>query len=252
MSGVEGARCDEQLRFARDIASAGPASSNVYSFSCRENRAFGFGPIEAEFLYKYIAARRPRSIIQIGAGVSTSVILQGARAAAYTPTVCCIDPYPTEFLKQLSAIKTIELLALPAEEINSTIVSRLSKGDLFFVDSTHTLGPAGEVTRLILEWLPQLSPGVHVHFHDIYFPYDYNPNILQSALFFPHETALLHAFLCLNHSFRILCSLSMLHHYRQSELMELFSRFSPMQMDDGVMIKDGHFPSSIYIERMDA
>ena len=44
----------------------------------------------------------------------------------------------------------------------------------------------------------------------------------------------------------------MLHHYRQSELMELFSRFSPMQMDDGVMIKDGHFPSSIYIERMDA
>jgi hypothetical protein len=249
---IAGSDCDEQVRFALNTIRADLDCSEVYSLACQENGAPGFGMIEAEFLYNYIAAHRPRSIIQIGAGVSTSIILQAAHAAAYAPTVSCIDPYPTPLLRRLEASNKIELLALPVEEVTSTIVSRLGKGDLFFVDSTHTLGPAGEVSRLILEWLPQLSPGVRVHFHDISFPYDYNPDVLQTALFFPHETALLYAFLCLNRSFRILCSLSILHHYCQASLMEMFPRYRPMQMKDGVMIKDGHFPSSIYIERTDA
>jgi len=65
----------------------------------------------------------------------------------------------------------------------------LAAGDLFFVDSTHTLGPAGEATRIILEFLPRLRKDVLIHFHDIVFPYDYTPDILDGAMFFPHESA---------------------------------------------------------------
>jgi hypothetical protein len=110
------------------------------------------------------------------------------------------------------------------------------------------LGPAGEVTRLVLEWLPRVAPGVHVHFHDITFPYDYQPNILN-ALFFPHESALLHAFLCGNESFRIQCSLSMLHHARRAELMEIFPRYKPCTNEEGLAVDKGDYPSSIFIER---
>ena len=46
--------------------------------------------------------------------------------------------------------------------------------------------------------LPRLAAGVRVHFHDIWFPYDYSGGILDSELFFWHETALLHAYLAGN------------------------------------------------------
>src|SRR5262249_14897559 len=92
---IAGADCDGQLRFAHSTARADLDCSDVYSLACHENGAPGFGMIEAEFLYNYIIAHRPCSIIQIGAGVSTSIILQAARTAAYAPTLSCIDPYPT-------------------------------------------------------------------------------------------------------------------------------------------------------------
>ena len=74
----------------------------------------------------------------------------------------------------------------------------VSNDDLFFVDSTHTLGPAGEGSRIILDVLPNLPPGAYVYFHDIWFPYDYDPSILDGALCFWPETVLLYAFLCMN------------------------------------------------------
>jgi len=249
MTGIEGADCEDQLRFAKATVTIDMADSAVYSLACEENGAQGFGIIEAEFLFNYIMVHRPKSVIQVGAGVSTSIILQAAQAASYAPHVICVDPYPTPLLKKLQALNKIELLTLPVQEVSPTLVSRLGTGDLFFVDSTHTLGPSGEVSRLVLEWLPQLSPGVRAHFHDVSFPYDYNPDILQKALFFPHETTLLYAFLCLNRSFRILCSLSMLHHHHRSDLGKIFPHYNPMPMEDGVMTEEGHFPSSIYIER---
>ncbi|MEX2166033.1 MAG: class I SAM-dependent methyltransferase [Methyloceanibacter sp.] len=251
MACVQGSDCDGQLEFARKILSEpDPGLADAFARACRENGSGGFGPMEAEFLYGYIATCRPSGIVQIGAGVSTSVILQAAERTDYRPSLCCIDPYPTAFLERLAQEGKIELIARPAEEVGADIVSRLGSGDLLFVDSTHSLGPAGEVTRIVVEWLPKLSPGVHVHFHDITFPYDYDPNILEESLFFPHETALLLAFLCMNPKFRILCSLAMLHHERQMELMKILPRYRPMKNDDGIVEKPGHYPSSIFLERI--
>lgn len=252
MSWVEGASCDDQLSFVKDTVTRAATRANhngIYDIACRENGAPGYGPIEAQFLYSYVAAHQPRVIIQIGAGVSTSVIMQAAGDSDYRPTLICIDPYPTHLLRRLAAAKDIELLEIPVQELEPDTLSMLTHNDLLFIDSTHVLGPAGEVTRLVVEWLPRLKPGVRVHFHDITFPYDYEPNVLNAALFFQHESALLHSFLCMNPFFRILCSLSMLHHGRQPQLAEVFPDYTPSQMEDGLSIRAGHFPSSIYIER---
>lgn len=59
------------------------------------------------------------------------------------------------------------------EEADFGIAGQLAAGDLFFLDSTHTLGPAGQVSRIILELLPLLPAGAWVHFYDILFLYDY-------------------------------------------------------------------------------
>jgi hypothetical protein len=89
--------------------------------------------------------------------------------------------------------------------------------------------------------------GVVIHFHDIFLPYDFDPRIMD-RIFFWHETSILHAFLCGNERFRVLASLSLLHHERQAELQQLFIRYEPMRIERGVKVRNGHYPNSIYLQ----
>jgi hypothetical protein len=104
--------------------------------------------------------------------------LQNSREG-YQPEIMCVEPYPNDFLKEQSKQGIIELIDSPVEELTVDLVSTLQEGDLFFVDSTHTLGPAGESSRIILELLPRLNKGVYIHFHDIWFPFDYKDSTLK-------------------------------------------------------------------------
>lgn len=250
MMGVSGADADHQLAFVRRVMlQADERSRLAYERACIENGAAGYGIAEAQFLFQYITHCKPQCVVQVGAGVSTSIIIQAAESIGQLLQIVCVDPFPTDLLRRLAKAGRIDLVDKPAEEVNPDLVRELRSGDLLFIDSTHTLGPSGEVTRLVLEWLPRLKPGVHAHFHDIMFPYDYMPTLLDGALFFPHETALLHGFLCMNPSFEILCSLSMLHHARRRELAEALPQYGAPETDDGLTVGPGNIPSSIFLKR---
>lgn len=208
----------------------------------------GFGAIEADFLYCFIRKYQPRSIVQVGCGVSTAVCLMASRHQGYKPHIVCIEPYPTMFLKKAADSGDIQLIQKKLQDVYGRCAGWVSKDDLFFIDSSHTLGPAGEVSRIILDILPNLCSGAFVHFHDIWLPYDYDPGILDGTLFFWHETALLCAFLCMNQRFRIEASLSMLHHQAREELQKCLPTYCPAQFVDGINCgKGGHYPSSIYL-----
>jgi hypothetical protein len=203
--------------------------------------------MEAAFLHAFVSTHRPRRIVQVGCGVSTAVCLEAARESGYVPTLTAIDPFPTTYLEGLGRSGMIQLRAQPVEELAPSLVSELGAGDLFFIDSTHTLGPAGEVSRLVLEWLPRVPAGAYVHFHDIYLPYDYPTDTLTTAMFFPHETALVHAALMGNARLRIAASLSMLHHGRPQILSQVLPGYAPRPFTDGLSAGDGDFPSSLYL-----
>jgi hypothetical protein len=205
----------------------------------------GYGPIEADALYAFILKFKPSTVFQIGCGVSTAVILIAAEHAAYQPKVICVEPYPSQYLRKLSSTGAIELWEQDASTLATTTVESLGENVFFFVDSSHTLGPAGEVSRIILEMIPRLARGSYVHFHDVYFPHDYSPDILGGALFFSHETALLYALL-LSNRYRLLVSMSMLHKKSPNKLSALFPRYRPAVLADGVLLAPGHFPSSLY------
>jgi len=210
----------------------------------------GYGEVEADFLYCFIRARRPKQIVQIGCGVSTAICLLAAQDEGYSPRIVCIEPYPTAFLQRESKTGRIDLLPQKVQDAGAECVQELAAGDLFFVDSSHTLAPAGELNLIILEMLPRLAPGVYAHFHDIYFPYDYSPDLLSTALFFSHESALLYAFLLMNRSFEIAGSLSMLHHQRPADLRRIFPDIHPAVFEDGLTMQSGQFPSSIFLRRL--
>jgi hypothetical protein len=252
MAGVAGADLDEQEAFVRSVVT--PALTDrlrpgdVHPAACARNGEAGYGPIEADFLFAFVATARPARIVQIGCGVSTAVCLHAATEAGYRPEIVCVEPYPTAFLRAAAAAGDVTLVPRPVEDVGAAVVDALAAGDLLFVDSSHTLGPAGEVSRIVLEFLPRLRAGVRVHFHDILFPYDYPRAVLTDALFFWHESALLHAFLVHNRRFRLLASLAMLHYGRPGALGELLTNYRPQANDDGLAASPGHFPSAAYLQ----
>jgi predicted O-methyltransferase YrrM len=259
MHAVRGADTAAQLRFIDEITApvrerlrASPPGNpaNIHEEASRQNGEGGYGPTEAEVLYSFAASKKPAHIVQVGCGVSTAILLQAAKdTPGYSPKITCIEPYPTPVLTQASKDGKIAFRIEKAQSTPMDVFTALGPGDFLFVDSTHTLRPGSEVPRLILEVLPRLRPGVMVHFHDIYFPFDYPPQILDDALFFWHETLLLYGLLAMNPGYEILASLSMLHNKERDGLKRCLPNYQPAPMSDGVAQGQGHFPTSIFIRR---
>src|SRR5258705_2449838 len=102
MVGVNGIDPDEQLAFVRSCCTSQLldrlTTLDVNAYARSQYGDEGYGPIEAEFLYCFIASKRPRRIIQVGAGYSTAVILLAAQDWTQPLELTCIDPYPSKFL----------------------------------------------------------------------------------------------------------------------------------------------------------
>ncbi len=204
---VAGAAIEQQIECFQQICPKGlfdkDRAFEIHASACKLNGESGFGPVEANVLHAFIQKVRPKKIVQIGCGVSTAVILDAARRAEYKPKLFCIEPYPSVYLRGLNSSGAIELVPVRVQDEIPKVTESLRDSDFFFVDSTHTLGPAGEVTRIIIELLPCIPKGSWAHFHDITFPYDYGRRVLTSELFFNHESSLLLAFLTMNDPIRI-------------------------------------------------
>lgn len=250
MKGVNGTGIEEQLGFVREIMTGDSslADDELYRVACERNGEAGFGPVEASFLHAFVRKVKPRRIVQVGCGVSTAVVIHAAEQSGYRPSIACVEPFPTDFLRQMAAQGEIELVVEKAQHVAQSVLTELGTDGFLFVDSTHTVTPGSEVNRIILDVLPELAPGSWVHFHDITFPYDYLRGMLTSELFFHRESALLHAFLIGNAHYAIQASFSMLHYERKDELRQLFTSYRPSGDDDhGLERTPGSFPSSLYL-----
>ncbi len=251
MMGVAGMAVESQLNFVRTCLPAEIKNylrdTDIHQAACAANGEPGYGSVEGDFLFAFVASQRPQEIFQIGCGVSTAICVSAAAHAGYHPRITCVEPYPSPFIKELAQRGVVRLIQKKAQELEFATVEALGAGAFLFVDSTHALGPAGEVSRIILELLPRLKPGARVHFHDILFPYDYDRHILAGTLFFQHESVLLHAFLAHNYRFSVQASFSFLHHMAPQELAGLLPRYKPAPHSAGLAIGPGDFPSSTYL-----
>jgi hypothetical protein len=256
MYGINGIDTIQQLEFVKSVCLPeyvkNLQTKNVHELAVKENgEDGGYGIIEANFLYCFICNKKPSKIIQIGCGVSTSVIIMAAKYTDYKPEIICVEPYPTEYLIESSKKNDITLLKEKAQDVDPEILYNLNENDLLFIDSTHTVKPGSEVNKIILEILPRLKKSIWVHFHDIYFPYDYKRDILNGDLFFWLESTLLHAFLINNVNFKIMVSQSMLHYSLPSELKKILPNYEPQSNEYGLRSKNYkgiHFPSAIYLQ----
>ena len=195
-----------------------------------ENSSFSFAC--AAGTHCVIRDRKPKSVMEIGSGMSSLIIsaaLQaneatGAARAAYT----VIDPYPSPRLTTLPGTPAT-VVQRRVEEVEVGLFDQLGDGDVLFVDSGHVVRIGGDVNFLILDVLPRLRPGVVVHFHDISLPFEYDEVYLTNPTFrmLWTEAYLLQAFLAHNAAYKVLLAMAFLEHDHQDVFREAFPRFDP-------------------------
>lgn len=164
-----------------------------------------YSELDAAVYYALIREIKPTKIIEIGCGYSTQIAalaIARNQQEEKTGEIICIEPYPEPQL--IEANLKIQLLVERVENIDLNIFQQLSDGDILFIDSTHTVKFGSDVCREILEILPALASGVWIHFHDIFFPYDYPPQWLIEKRLAWNEQYMLEAFLAYNPGFEVI------------------------------------------------
>jgi predicted O-methyltransferase YrrM len=169
-----------------------------------------YGAVDAELLYAVIRQSRPGRLIEIGSGFSSLVIgeaIDANRAQGTDAHYEIIDPWPgsasydmggADALRRIGELHLTSVLDVPLERFEA-----LQANDVLFVDTTHTVKVGGDVNRIVLDILPRLAPGVIVHFHDIFLPWEYPREWVEQQEWYWAEQYLVQAFLAFNSAFEV-------------------------------------------------
>jgi Methyltransferase domain len=179
-----------------------------------------FGGVDALVAYCMARHFQPQLMIEVGSGFSSLVLGQAAEKNK-TSGLICIEPFPREFLRErVPGLRS--LIEEKVQDIELDFFSQLDSGDILFIDSSHTVKLGGDVNYLFLEVLPRLRPGVIVHVHDIFLPFECRRDWVHDELRFWTEQYLLQAFLVFNSEFEVLMANSYLKHYHEEDLKAAF------------------------------
>jgi predicted O-methyltransferase YrrM len=164
-----------------------------------------FGRGSARLLSQIIRLTEPKRIVEVGSGFSSAVMLDTNQTFFDNAIrLTCIEPYPERLrsLLQPDDSTAMTLIESPLELVPGAVFDELQAGDILFIDSTHVAKTGSDVNYLLFEILPRLQPGVYVHFHDIYYPFEYPQDwVLQGFAW--NEAYCLRAFLTFNPEFSI-------------------------------------------------
>jgi len=151
-------------------------------------------PLDALVLYGLLVQNNPCRYLEVGSGVSTKFARRAIQDHNLQTEILSIDPEPRESIDRLCD----RVIRDRVENVDLSVFDQLQEGDILFIDNSHRVFMNSDVTVLCLDVLPKLVPGVLVHFHDIFTPYDYPESHVN---FYYTEQYLIEAFLLAGHSF---------------------------------------------------
>jgi len=196
-----------------------PAGGRRYGFTNPS-----FGPGDAVILQALMRHLRPQRIVEVGSGHSSALMLDVdefhlGRSIEFT----FFEPYP-DLLRSLMkpGDPSWAIRQQIVQDADLGIFKTLEPNDILFIDSTHVLKAGSDVCRLLFEVLPALAPGVIVHVHDIFWPFEYPSTWLAEGRAW-NEIYALRAFLQYNRCFSILLFMNCLVHRDQG----WFERHAP-------------------------
>jgi len=147
-----------------------------------------FTSLDAITLYSLLGVRKPRRYIEVGSGHSTKFARRAVRDLSLSTEITSLDPAPRSSVDALCD----RVIRQPLENADLSLFDELDAGDFLFIDNSHRVFQNSDATVFFLDVLPRLKPGVVVHVHDIFWPFDY-PSIWRARYY--SEQYVLAAFL---------------------------------------------------------
>src|SRR6185295_14291779 len=116
-----------------------------------------------------------------------------------------IEPYP-DLVKRLlrpDDFDRVQFIRSLVQDVPLKIFDVLEANDILFIDSSHVCKVGSDVYHELFRILPRLRPGVIIHFHDIFWPFEYPEDWLREGRAW-NELYLMRAFLQHNEAYEIL------------------------------------------------
>ncbi len=176
------------------------------SFRYHLNNAF-YAYSDGICLYSMLRHLKPKQFIEVGSGYSSAAALDTndlffGGEIEFT----FIDPHPERLESLLKAkdknSQKRRVIKGLVQDVPVSTFQSLEAGDILFIDSTHVSKTGSDVNHLLFDVLPSLRAGVHVHFHDVFYPFEYPSAWIYDGRSW-NEAYLLMAFLQYNSTFRI-------------------------------------------------
>lgn len=164
-----------------------------------------FGCMDAFFLFGLLRKLKPRKIVEIGSGFSSAVMLDTNQHFHNGNIQCCfIEPDPERLLLLLNEKdkNNNKIISEKVQDVDLHVFDSLKENDILFIDSSHVSKVGSDVNHLFFNVLPRLQKGVMVHFHDVFYPFEYPEEWLLKERAW-NESYILRAFLQYNREFEI-------------------------------------------------
>lgn len=158
---------------------------------------------DAIFLHSMMRHFKPKRIIEVGSGFSSSVIMDTNDLFFNSEiNLTFIDP-DTSRLESLMNQKDFErnrVIKSIVQNVPLSEFQNLETGDFLFIDSSHYFHRGSDLEFLFFEVLPILKSGVFIHFHDIFNNFQYPEKFMSQRW---NESYFLKSFLMYNKEFEI-------------------------------------------------
>lgn len=158
------------------------------------------------FLYGMMRILKPKKIIEIGSGFSSALMLD-VNELFFDNRISTtfIDPEPNRLYSILKESDKTTCTIYPdkVQNIDLAVFNELGENDILFIDSSHVSKANSDVNFIFFEIFPLLKPGVFIHIHDIFYPFDYIKSWIFDLGRSWNEAYLLRAFLQYNERFKI-------------------------------------------------
>jgi predicted O-methyltransferase YrrM len=183
------------------------------------------------FLYSILRRFRPQRIVEVGSGFSSAVMMDVNDLFLDGRTeLTFIEPFPDRLNQMLRPADRQKCAVVKdfIQNVDLSIFRQLDANDVLFIDTSHVSKVGSDVNHLIFEILPVLRPGVLIHFHDIFYPFEMPREWVLATKLFWNENYLLRAFLTGNKEYEIVAFNSFLH----KEYEDWFKERMPVCLTD--------------------
>jgi hypothetical protein len=185
-----------------------------------QNSMYGLG--DGLLLYAFLRHYRPQQLIEIGSGFSSALMLDTVDRHPETQTrFTFIEPLPRRLQRLLRPQDTerCRIIRKNVQKVDLSFFKALNENDILFIDSSHVVKIGSDVSHILFEILPSLKRGVLVHFHDIWWPFEYPREMIMEGRIW-NEPYFLRSFLQFNHTFEIIYFASYLEKVHREVFLE--------------------------------